>query len=395
MSRRRRRSSSRLLACGSAGGGDCRRARRTARRPARPAAGAPGRGGAGRRRRRCGGGAGRIGSLRLLLLLAARSPSSSSLAPAAAFAGLMFVSTHDALLLASSRVYAGVVGAPATRPVAEGVIRDIATVRDGLDAVGVRRAATCLDGARRGELGDLARSAAAMAGRLNAQEEARRRLFTAVSHDLRTPITSLTLLADGLRDEVIPPEERAATLDRMAVHLRALSGADRRPVRAVAARGGRGHVVDAARAAATARRRDDRRHAARRRGEGRRGARADGGRPRAGGRRSRAPPARALQPDPERHPPYAGGRHVTVFTEPVGDRLEVEVADTGPGIAADERERVFEPFPRRQRRPGAATAARGSAWRSRARSSRRTAGGSGSSPPTPARASASACRRAR
>jgi signal transduction histidine kinase len=45
-----------------------------------------------------------------------------------------------------------------------------------------------------------------------------------------------------------------------------------------------------------------------------------------------------------RHTPADGS--VTVFAEPFADRLEVEVADTGPGIAPDVRDRVFEPFQR-------------------------------------------------
>ena len=45
-----------------------------------------------------------------------------------------------------------------------------------------------------------------------------------------------------------------------------------------------------------------------------------------------------------RHTPADGS--VTVRAAPIGDRLEVEVADTGPGIAAEERDRIFEPFHR-------------------------------------------------
>jgi signal transduction histidine kinase len=44
------------------------------------------------------------------------------------------------------------------------------------------------------------------------------------------------------------------------------------------------------------------------------------------------------------HTPADGS--VTVRAEAAGDWVEVEVADTGEGIAASERERVFEPFVR-------------------------------------------------
>ena len=43
-----------------------------------------------------------------------------------------------------------------------------------------------------------------------------------------------------------------------------------------------------------------------------------------------------------RHTPADGS--VTVRAASAGSRVEIEVADTGKGIAADDRERVFEPF---------------------------------------------------
>jgi hypothetical protein len=42
---------------------------------------------------------------------------------------------------------------------------------------------------------------------------------------------------------------------------------------------------------------------------------------------------------------HDGGR-VTVSCEPRGDRLRIKVTDTGPGIAADRRALLFEPFER-------------------------------------------------
>jgi signal transduction histidine kinase len=43
-----------------------------------------------------------------------------------------------------------------------------------------------------------------------------------------------------------------------------------------------------------------------------------------------------------RHTPADGS--VTVAAEPVGESVEIEVADTGSGIPTRDRERVFEPF---------------------------------------------------
>jgi len=54
-------------------------------------------------------------------------------------------------------------------------------------------------------------------------ESARRQLVAAVSHDLRTPITSLRLLAEAVGDEIVDGETRGAYLDRMRVHIDALA----------------------------------------------------------------------------------------------------------------------------------------------------------------------------
>ena len=45
-----------------------------------------------------------------------------------------------------------------------------------------------------------------------------------------------------------------------------------------------------------------------------------------------------------RHTPADGS--VTVLAAPLADGLEVEIADTGPGIPAGDREHIFEPFRR-------------------------------------------------
>jgi len=292
---------------------------------------------------------GTVASLRRLLLLATVLAIAQLLIAAAAFAGLMFVSPHDALLLSLVAVYGGVVGAAATRPVAEGVIGDIADVRDGLEAVASGQRDLRLSDGRRDEIGELARSAEAMAIELGTQEQARRRLVGMVSHDLRTPITALRLLGDALREDVIPLGERDATLDRMAVHLRALSrliddlfelsrlesGELSWSLGRVQLRELLDEAIDAMRPEATAK------------GVAVHARLADGLQPVEGDPEGLQRVLFNLIQNAIRHTPADGS--VTVLAEPVDGQLVVEVADTGVGIAGDQLERVFEPFERGER----------------------------------------------
>ena len=54
-------------------------------------------------------------------------------------------------------------------------------------------------------------------------DSARRDLVAAVSHDLRTPITSLRLLAEAVGDDIVDGDLRRAYLGRMRTHIDALS----------------------------------------------------------------------------------------------------------------------------------------------------------------------------
>jgi signal transduction histidine kinase len=217
-------------------------------------------------------------------------------------------------------------------------------VRDGLDGVAAGRRDVRLAVNGDGELAALAHATNRMVDRLAASEDARRSLVAAVSHDLRTPITSLRLLSEAIGDDVVPAHERHEYLGRMRVHLDALSALIDDLFELSRLEAGEiawsmqkvdlamivSETVDAMAPQAEA-----------------------------GGVavRCRVPPDLApARADPERlqrvlfnliqnairHTPADGS--VTVLAQPVGDGVEIEVADTGEGIAAADRERVFEAF---------------------------------------------------
>jgi signal transduction histidine kinase len=262
----------------------------------------------------------------------------------AVFAAVMFFSVHDAVLVAVLVSFCAAVGYVAVAELARSPLAALDAVRDGLDDVAAGRRDVRLTVSGDGELAALAEATNRMVDQLAASEEARRSLVAAVSHDLRTPITSLRLLSEAICDDVVRAHERQEYLARMRVHLDALGALidDLFELSRLEA----GEIawsmqkVDLAMIVSET---------------------VDAMAPhaRAGGVavRCRVPsdlvPARG---DPERlqrvlfnliqnairHTPADGS--VTVLAQPVGDDVEIEVADTGEGIAAADRERVFDAF---------------------------------------------------
>jgi signal transduction histidine kinase len=264
---------------------------------------------------------------------------------------LMVVSEPDALLLAAIVLAAGIVAVVAARRLARGILRDVHSIRDGLSAVRQGRRDVHIETTAGDELAELASAANAMIAQLRSEEAARdqadaarRNLVAAVSHDLRTPLTSLRLLAEAVEDEIVDEPTRIRYLERMRTHIEALgaliddlfelsrleAGDIHWSLEHVRLDELVGETVEAMQVAAEAK------HVA---------------------VRSEVPsaldPARAnpekiqrvlfnLIQNAIRHTPADGS--VVIRAEPVADRIEVEVADTGDGIAPEERERVFAAF---------------------------------------------------
>jgi signal transduction histidine kinase len=264
---------------------------------------------------------------------------------------LMVVSLHDAVLLAVIVAVAGILAIFAARLLARGILVDVQSIRDGLSAVRRGEREVEIDTSARDELAELAGAANAMIAQLRTEETARdqadaarRNLVAAVSHDLRTPLTSLRLLAEAVEDDIVDEQTRVRYLQRMRTHIEALGSLIDDLFELSRLEAGDihwslehvhldelvGETVEAMRVAA------DAKHIV---------------------VLSEVPPA--LDParaNPEkiqrvlfnliqnaiRHTPADGS--VVIRAEPVADRIEVEVADTGNGIAREERDRVFAAF---------------------------------------------------
>ena len=264
---------------------------------------------------------------------------------------MMFVSGHDAAIVAVVVAFAGVVGVVAANELAAAIINDAQTIRAGLLAVGEGERDLTISTSARDELGDVADAATAMLERLAAEEAARdqsetarRHLVAAVSHDLRTPITSLRLLAEAVEDEIVDGDARREYLERMRTHIVALSALiddlfelsrlEAGDIRWTLERVSLDELVSDTIAAM--------RVHAELKGVAVRADLPDSLHP------ARANPEKVqrvlfnLIQNAIRHTPADGS--VVIRAEPVADRIEIEVADTGDGIDAAERELVFGPF---------------------------------------------------
>jgi signal transduction histidine kinase len=269
----------------------------------------------------------------------------------------MFVSNHDALVVAAMTAVGGIVAVRGFQLLARGALRDVEALRDGLRAVGEGERDVRVRAGGRDELAELAAEANATIARLGEEERAReaadrarRELVAAVSHDLRTPLASLRLLVESIEDGVATGETRERYLREMRTHVRALSvlvddlfelsrleaGEIAWSVHEIELGELVSETVSALRAQAAAR------------GVAVR-AELPGGEVRAEANAEKVQRVLFnLIVNAIRHTPADGSVVVRARGGATGDgpggAVEVEVVDDGAGIAPQERERVFEPF---------------------------------------------------
>ncbi len=293
----------------------------------------------------------RVGMLGRQFSVAVAIAVGQMLLSVAVFVVLMFVSARDALVIGLVLAFNGMIAVFAARLLAAGVLRDVEAIRDGLEAVGDGRRDVRIETGASDELAQLGAAANAMIARLAAEEAARdvadaarRHLVAAVSHDLRTPITALALLAEALGDDIVAPGERVAYLDRMTTHIRALgaliddlfelsrleAGDISWSVEHVELGELVAETVAAMRVQAQARRVEVLTEVP-----------TDLAAVRANPEKVQRVLFNLIQ-NAIRHTPADGS--VTVRAERAGAALEVEVADTGSGIDESDRPRVFDAF---------------------------------------------------
>jgi signal transduction histidine kinase len=268
-------------------------------------------------------------------------------------AELMFVSNHDALMVSAIVLGAALVALRAAQVASTGLVDEVESIRDALRAVGTGEREQRVHASAAAELADLAHAANTMIGQLaeeerrrDAADSARRKLVAAISHDLRTPMTALRLMVDAIEDGLVDEQTLTRYLAGMRTHVAALgsmiddlfelSRLEAGDLEWSLDRVALAELVDETVAAMQVE------------------AEAKGVLVAA-----ELPPLPPLaRADPEklqrvlfnliqnaiRHTPADGS--VTVRAQPAGDWVEVEVADTGRGIAREERDRVFDPFAR-------------------------------------------------
>jgi signal transduction histidine kinase len=286
----------------------------------------------------------RVGSLRRQFAVVSTVAVVQLVAAVVLFVDQMFVSGHDAFFAVLAAIYATALTAWAVRLLGRRALDDVDAVRATLAAVGEGRRDVRTGVHGRDEIARVAADVDAMVARVEAEEDARRSLIAAVSHDLRTPITALRLLADAIDDEVVDAETRREYAARIGTHVRALGALIDDLFELTRLESGdltwtmEGVRVDVLLHETVEAMRPE--------------AEADGvtvvAELDAAIAAAHANPEKLqrvlfnLIQNAIRHTPPDGS--VTVRAERVAEGVEIEVSDTGPGIAGEHRARVFEPF---------------------------------------------------
>jgi signal transduction histidine kinase len=144
-------------------------------------------------------------------------------------AAVMFVSPHDAWMTVAILMFAAVVATRAAQLLLRGVVRDVHAIREGLHALERGERQIEIEAHSGRELEDLAGTANRMITALAAEEHARdaadgarRQVIAAVSHDLRTPLSTLQLLTQALEDQLVDPDTARRYVRTMGAHVRTL-----------------------------------------------------------------------------------------------------------------------------------------------------------------------------
>jgi signal transduction histidine kinase len=259
----------------------------------------------------------------------------------ALFVALMFVSKHDAFFTILATAYCALLVLLAARLLSDRVLADVRTVEGSLAAVGEGRRDVQLTVDGEDEIARLAREVEVMVDRLARTEAARNDLVAAVSHDLRTPITSLRLLVEALDDDIVDADERRSYLTKLRTHVSALSALIDDLFELSRLQAGdirwtmeRVRLCELVRETVEAMRRDGAAQLV-----------VDVPEDLAAARVAPEQIQRVLFnliQNAIRHTPADGS--VTVRAAMAADGVQVEVADTGSGIAEADREHVFDAF---------------------------------------------------
>jgi signal transduction histidine kinase len=275
----------------------------------------------------------------------------------------LFLSPRDAFALALMLAFACVLVGFTAWCLIKDITRDIADVRNAVAAVRVGSRQQEVEHADGGddELSALANEFNGMTSELRQREverdtaeRARRDLVAAVSHDLRTPVNALTLVVRAIEDDVADEQTLRRYLGQMAVNLESLESLinDLFELARLEAGDVAWSFEDLSLDALIDETIEGMTPVADGSGVSLRSSIAE-----------ELPRVRAnaekiqrvlfnLIKNAVQHTPK-GGR-IGVVAAATADEVEVKVIDTGPGIAADELDRVFEPL----WRSGGASAAR-------------------------------------
>ena len=138
------------------------------------------------------------------------------------FVAVMFVSSHDAFFTVLAGAYCAALALWAGWVLSRRVLADVQAIGASLEAVGEGRRDVVPAVEGDDEVARLAGQVEAMTDRLARTEAARNDLVAAISHDLRTPITSLRLLVEALDDDIVEDADRQAYLAKLRTHVGAL-----------------------------------------------------------------------------------------------------------------------------------------------------------------------------